>query len=87
MIDAIVQLIISIIVFSLGCFLVYKILKDTKKWDETWERENRQRPLVPKDWAESDISKLLTYLFALFFFFGGLIIMISSFLTLLKYLR
>ena len=87
MINVIVPLIISIIAFSIGCFLVYKMLKDTKKWDEFWERENRQRPLAPKGWAESDASKLLSYLFALLFFFGGLITMIASFFALLKYLQ
>jgi len=87
MLELIFSLVISIIAFSFGCFLAYKMLKDTKKWDEFWGRENRQRPLAPKGWSESDASKLLSYLFALFLFFGGLITVISSFFNLLKYLR
>jgi hypothetical protein len=63
------------------------MLRDTKKWNEFWERENFQRPFAPSGWAKSDVAKLLSYLFALFLFFGGLMIMISSFFALLKYLR
>lgn len=87
MIELVVPLVVSIILFSAGCLMAFKIVKDRENWDRFWEIENRNKPLIPKNWAESDTLKLLTYLFAFLFFFGGLIIMLSSFSDLLKYLR
>lgn len=82
MIDLIASLIISIIAFSIGCFMAYRLYKDHQGWDKFWESQNRQRPLAPKNWAGSDMSKLLSYLFAAVLLFGGFIAMISSSMNL-----
>lgn len=87
MIAIVLSLMLSIIVFGLGCFFVYLLLKDQQKWDEFWETQNRNRPLAPKNWAGSGASKLLSYLFPIVMLFGGFLALISSILDILKYLR
>ncbi|MCL4267686.1 MAG: hypothetical protein KJ069_31225 [Anaerolineae bacterium] len=83
MIDLVVPLVVSIIAFSIGCFMAYRLYKDRQGWDEFWESQNRQRPLAPKTWAGSDISKLFSYLFAALLLLGGFIAMVSSSMNLL----
>lgn len=86
MAEIIISLLISIIAFIFGCFLLYKLSKDQKKWDEFWENQNKQNPLAPKSWPGSDTSRLLSYILPFAFFLGGFLAMISSFLKLLFFL-
>jgi len=72
--------------FSFGCFLMYRLLKDHQEWDSFWERENRQNPIAPENWSGSDASKLMSYLFAILFFFGGLFVLIQSAFKLLMFI-
>ena len=87
MIDIVFPLIFSIIVFSLGCFFVYLILKDQQKWNEFWESQNRNRLLTPKNWAGSDVSKFFSYLFPIVLLVGGFLAIVASLSNLFKYLK
>lgn len=87
MIEAVLSLLISMLAFGIGSYMVYQISKDKEKWDNFWENENRQRPLAPKNWPGSDASKLLTYLFAFMLLFGGLLATFSSILNVIKYVK
>lgn len=79
-----VPVVVSMTMFSLGCFMIYMILKDRQKWDDFWEDQNRQRPLVPNSWPGSKGSKVFSYIFAIGMFTGGGIALLSSIGELLR---
>jgi hypothetical protein len=83
-IEAILGLLISMLAFGVGGYMVYQMFKDTEKWDRFWENQNRQRPLVPKNWPGSAASKLLSYLFAIVMLFAGFIMTISTILEIIQ---
>ena len=64
MVEAVSGLFFSSVAFGAGCFMAYQILRHRQRWDDFWERQNRQRFLAPKGWARSAVSKWLSYLFA-----------------------
>ena len=77
MFESLIPLLVSLISFSLGSFMMYWILKDKQKWDGFWEDLNRDRPLAP-DWAGSRLSRAFTYLMAVLLLLGGFLGMCRS---------
>jgi hypothetical protein len=87
MVEAVFGLIFSGVAFGAECFLVYQIVRHRDRWDDFWGRQNRQRFLAPKGWAESAVSQWLSYVFAIVLLIGGFLGLLSSLVSLLPLAR
>ena len=87
MVEAVSGLFFSSVAFGAGCFMAYQILRHRQRWDDFWERQNRQRLLAPKGWAGSPVSHWFSYLFAIVLLLGGFLGLLSSLVSLLPLAR
>jgi sulfonate transport system ATP-binding protein len=58
MIEAILGLLISMLAFGVGGYMVYQMFKDTEKWDRFWENQNRQRPCSGQE-ATPEVAEVI----------------------------